>query len=475
MKKGLDKNYIFQCLSGGLSIENAEFEYAGLIDFEKRAYKSIVFENCIFNDRVLFTNAENVIHFHFTNCKFNEVSNFEDIKVLSSIEFRGCNFKQVNISKCESIFLLIENCQFQIALYLDNNKVDNARITTEESNVKGIISIDTDEIENVEIVSSTEFSFGKIWLSNFNFVSINANLACLEIDAHTFTRLEVESYLENVHLIEKFQLSDLKFSGDIYVRNVKIGELAISQLSSHDGILKFSESQIVNTEIENCYVSNFILNQVKFIQPPFIQSSDLTSLTMNNVTWADKKKSLDDSFLKQWIFPFYRWIAPLVNDLFKFDQISISDLKYNIETYRQLKVASIANHNQIEALVFYRNEMRLYWKLVRIEGGIPWYDRLLVFVNRWSSDFGQNWFLPLLWMFVFGFILFSSLLSWNYFGNDWSGGKEFGQFWVLFNPVHKTPEYVNTGAGLFTEFFMRVVIGYFIYHFIKASRKFGKV
>ena len=159
----------------------------------------------------------------------------------------------------------------------------------------------------------------------------------------------------------------------------------------------------------------------------------------------------------------------------QFDQINISELKYNIETYRQLKAASIANHNQIEALAFYRNEMKLYWKLVRIEGGIPWYDRALVFVNRWSSDFGQNWFLPLFWMFLFALLFYSSFLDWNYFGNNWSGWDEFGQFWVVFNPVHKTPDYINTGPGLFTEFIMRVFTGYFIYHFIKASRKFGRV
>ena len=49
------------------------------------------------------------------------------------------------------------------------------------------------------------------------------------------------------------------------------------------------------------------------------------------------------------------------------------------------------------------------------------------------------------------------------------------QMVVVLNPLHKTPEYINTGLGLFTQFLMRIFNSYFIYHFVKATRKFGKL
>ncbi len=105
--------------------------------------------------------------------------------------------------------------------------------------------------------------------------------------------------------------------------------------------------------------------------------------------------------------------------------------------------------------------------------GDKWYDTALIFINRFVSDFGQNWLMPLFWLFFFHTILYFSIIgfdftfSWEYFN---SGG---GQFFELLNPVHKTPDYIkNFNIGL--ELLLRVLDSFFIYHFIKASRKFGK-
>jgi hypothetical protein len=118
--------------------------------------------------------------------------------------------------------------------------------------------------------------------------------------------------------------------------------------------------------------------------------------------------------------------------------------------------------------------MKLYWKLIRIEGGIPWYDRFLVFLNRIISDFGQNWFLPLLWITIttsiFYFTIDQPTLSYKPL-DIWNGILE-----VLYyvNPVRKIDENLSKAAqGL--DVLFRVFNAYFIYHFIKASRKFGKV
>ena len=102
-------------------------------------------------------------------------------------------------------------------------------------------------------------------------------------------------------------------------------------------------------------------------------------------------------------------------------------------------------------------------------------DRILVFLNRWVSDFGQSWLLPLLWLLIFHFILFMSIFEWQFSLELTDFKRGLGEYFQLLNPVHKTPEYINSGMGLFTEFWMRVLGGFFIYHFIRATRKFAKI
>lgn len=117
----------------------------------------------------------------------------------------------------------------------------------------------------------------------------------------------------------------------------------------------------------------------------------------------------------------------------------------------------------------FRNEV-----LVRIEGGIPITDRFLVFVNRWSSDFGQNWFLPLFWITI--------TTGMHYFVIDQPElslcprniGTGILEALSYLNPVRKIDLNMSkSNQGL--DVLFRIINTYFIYHFIKASRKFGKV
>lgn len=158
----------------------------------------------------------------------------------------------------------------------------------------------------------------------------------------------------------------------------------------------------------------------------------------------------------------------------EYDKDDIVSLRYQKDTYRQLKKASLTNNNLIDALQFHANEMQSYWREIRLIGGDNFWDTILIFLNRWSSNFGQSWILPLVWLFLFHSLFFLFVMSY-FFGNSFSGNFEFGQFWVLLNPLHKTPDYINTGSGLFTEFLMRIFNSYFIYHFVKATRKFGRL
>lgn len=470
-----DKNYIFECLEKQQSIQGADFEFAGYVDFEKRPYKYIVFENCVFNDKVIFTNVENILGFYIINCRFNSVLILEDFKKINVIEFNNSQFRYLYLDESESDTIKITECNISNLIELNNLKIRDFKIEIININVEGEISIDSNDIDVLQIKSANESTYHSVVLNDFKFIQINANVNDLKLNAKKFDRLEVVNYSEQINSINNFIINDLVFDGNIYFNSINVDIFTLSHVFSSIGVLKLNEVEIRITQINNCYIDNLIFNQVKFIEPPNIQTSDLSKFKMINVSWADKSKSLESSFINQKIPVFYQWRKKYLkkwNKVFSKDQISL--LKYQIETYRQLKIASQNNHNQIDALAFYRNEMRLYWKEIRLVGGEKWYNTVLIFLNRIISDFGQNWVSPLLFLFGVHFILFMCIYKWQFSCNLTDVEYGVGQYFRLLNPVRVTPDYINSGMGIFTDFWMRVLNGFFIYHFLKASRKYGK-
>lgn len=158
--------------------------------------------------------------------------------------------------------------------------------------------------------------------------------------------------------------------------------------------------------------------------------------------------------------------------------LKLDDYIKQLEAYRLLKVASQNNKNEVDALDFYRLEMRTLWTIRRIKSGRKTLsDNILIGAARLFSDFGQNWWLPLLWLFGFHLLFIAFLFQ----GHSeiiiapFQTVKFLGQYFDLLNPVHKQPDWVNTSAGKLTDFVIRICSGYFTYHFVKASRKFGRI
>lgn len=467
------KDYIFECLKRGDEI-SADFEILGLVSLKDVLLKHVIFENCVFNDRFVLTEISDVINVEFLNCTFKQFFRLEKVEDANEILFKSCTFhKWIELKNLTSIFLSIESCTNHHSFALKDVMIEELGFSAEHVSFEGTLILDSPEQKEISLTSSPSNYFNRIILENFAKVEIDANVQQLDLEASVFKSLEVYSTKET-NLLEAMNIAYNHFEGTIILDKVEVNKLCIQNASCTNGMLTIGHSEIHNFEVDNCQIDHLFLNQVNFVNPPEFLGSNLNSWRLSGVVWSDRNRSLKDSFLSRRIVWFYWLFKKVLNEKKLFTKEEISLLKDHIETYRQLKTASIANNNQIDMLAFYGNEMKLYWKLVRIDGGIPINDRILLFINRVSSNFGQNWFLPLLWMFGFAFLFYSCILNWNYCGNAWSGSEEFGQFWVLFNPVHSTPNYINSGMGHFTEFIMRVVTGYFLYHFIRASRKFGR-
>lgn len=468
----------------GQEIGCFDFSFPVLIDFEKIPlfYKSqLRFIQCHFEFGVTILNlkkAEEFFDLKFIGCDFGK----HDLNIIYSeitnIEIQNCKASSLSISENTCFRISIENTECSEYCGIVRTECERFNLTHQEHKLFKLLVLDSSNLKYAHIYATHKIE--RVWIPHVEKAFLTGQFGTLDLEG-SFKHLEIRGTIVSSTNsvvranIGKFFIKHFNLEGAVFFHYAHIENLMFESLDASTANLKFQEVSIGSMKMLHCSIPSMTWNQLELKNPPDLSGTDLSALKMSNVKWG-RGYPLANSLLQSKIPPFY-FLVKSKSKILEIEERfgDLSELKYQRDNYRQLKMAAMANHNNIEALEFYKNEMILYWKEIRLEGGVTWYDRILVFVNRVSSNFGQNWFLPLLWMFAFALIFYSSILSWRYLDNDWSGGEEFGQFWVLINPVHTTPEYINTGAGLFTEFVMRVMIGYFLYHFIKASRKFGKV
>lgn len=469
-------------LQKNLPIKEETFSAPQILNFKTfqiDSARQIVFEGCVFKDRFYFINLE-FLHKKvlFKNCKFigSNSINFDSVKC-DMLSFKDCDFESLFIENLHVEEISINNCQVNKRLNVYDSKIGYFEIDCLNNRCINDIVFDSKEIEEINLFSYNK-SISKIYLNGFTKCYLEGDINSITVNANQFNTLQIKSWLkENEYVDSKIEfliISNLNFEGIISLENITIETFKLDEINCIKGGIWLNEVKVKNTNFVDCNISSFHWNQLKFNSPPEIIRCDLSGLKLTNVSWP-KGKRLKNSFLDERIPLFYSILLGVKLFKAKWNSENIIELQYQRDTYRQLKAASIENNNQIEALDFYRNEMRLYWKEIRINGGVNWHNRTLIFLYRWSSDFGQNWFLPVIWIFLFHGFFYSCILDWAYFLNNLTGDQEFSEYLKLINPAHALPNYINTSAGTFTDLIMRVSSGYFIYHIIKSTRKYGRL
>ena len=126
-------------------------------------------------------------------------------------------------------------------------------------------------------------------------------------------------------------------------------------------------------------------------------------------------------------------------------------------------------------MAFYRNEMETYYQEVLLSKTEKRGTRFLLRVNRWVGDFGLSWERPLLFLGLSHLLFYwIYLIASSKVGNDYCSGEAFGngvgQYFRFLIPFNH-PDYI-TGWPVSILFVMHVLDGFFVYHFLKATRKF---
>lgn len=489
-----------------VTIDECVFNQPIKLDFEglQADTKYIFFKNCVFEEDVQIVNLEGTYLFDYEH----DPRNHSNPAPYTFLRFERCTFNgsQVLFKNVKAFYLTTSECVFQ-QLRIVNSilpSVDIKESTLNECMILGsesiyfkieesvitLLILDSPNLENAHIKAK---HIENLYLRNLKNVRITGGVKEVKLEAKEFESVYIQpEYWWEKSSIKRFVVSDIILKGDIRLEKTYFEELKFWNVRSSSGMVLFNEINIDFSGFVDCTISDFYWNQVHFEKGLWIKRCDLSTLKLTNVRWLQDKK-LSNSFLDDQIPLFHAWRHKRlkeetdIEDYYELENLprrertkktgilegDLTNLRYERDTYRQLKAASTANHNHIEALEFYRNEMRLYWKEIRINGGVRWHDRILVFTNRWVSDFGQNWFLPIFWLFLFHTLMYCCIIHFQFKVSSTAFDNGIGQYFELLNPVHKTPDYIQ-GSDIAIEFFLRILNGFFIYHFIKATRKMIK-
>ncbi|MCJ8288449.1 MAG: hypothetical protein HRT58_00340 [Crocinitomicaceae bacterium] len=449
-------------------IINCEFKKGGKIENIKIG-KALIFEDCLFsknhNDDEFI--IENVYEGRLT---FKQSNIFQSKVVLSGLnnlktDVEGTFHNELKIvgGSCE---LSLRGVGKLLSTFSDisfSNIHDIKYLLFRDLEQKGSITFYS------SVPKSINFAQGNFDTIKFHNVK---NLPYLKIGS-----LETKS---NILSIAKFELPDCSLAGKMEFVNVKIESFVMKYFKNQNGDTLFRNVEFSgDVTFEHGDLSNVRFIDVNFLNAKInFNSSLLTESIFSNIIWPKKNLIHPNLAIKKYWKIVLKGIFKKKAVREKNNRDEVLLLKRQREIYRQLKVISQNNMSTIDMLAFHRNEMRVYWSNMRLSSELTRGDHFLVFLDRYVSNFGQSYARPFFFLLFFQFIV--CLFIWRFevgsfsylFESSFSEGAKQYANWLI--PIYKAPETWGAGATI-VGVMGRVFSGFFIFHIIKATRKFGKI
>lgn len=376
-----------------------------------------------------------------------------------------------------------------------------------------VITVSSDN----EIQSSNNFDYrlavhlnNKEWIKFYEYVQLNhlANPKFEFLNCDFYTTIElngkyIRSNIPNLSLnFASCEFNSMLFSNSVYQGKLKFRKcLFHKNLSFENAIFKnyleFFDCKFKSSP--NFYKSEFedVLTLTKSI---FEQNVLFTYTTFNRpliLSRTEFKKGIDlsQAIIKDSVVLFGTKISNFQSKIafLESDDNSYEDALYSYEiptinkkeTFRIIKHQLLAKNNIIDAINFEALEKKAHWQLLR-ERKVFFLNssRVSMFWNFISNNYKRSFWLAF-WFILYTSIPFFyfSIVSTNEYEVAWSFedfNKHVSIYINFLNPVHD-PNYLmkfgypakslNWGYYLL-DFFGRVFVGFGIYQFIQAFRKF---
>jgi len=413
-------------------------------------------------------------HFHsikFTRCKFKYDVTLYNIEVIENVEFIDCSF----LTKAKLIF---ESGIFHGDVTLGIRELQ--RLQIQGGNFKRFILGywgNFSSIKEVNIANISECS-GTIHLSRAMIESVyicgenqNTFLTIQDITANLFNI----SHLHTNIPIRLFNIKSLKVpekNSEFNVQHSTLGESVFFGVD-FDSFTQFNirQSFIGQTKFITCHLKKGIGAQVGrgLSRNAYEQLKSEIEVIKNHAD-ALREKIPDDPSISN----MEARILELSIGLKDLENKEIRDIKmFRRENYKQMKISAQNIGDTVNEKRFHAMEMCEY-----LEMETKCSDWLILWLSKWSSNFGQSLFRPIVFhVIIIHLLLFSIYFcfsnpkgyylsctdgSWKVF---WEG---FSVFWFLILPFR---DLSLDNHGLLDLAF-RVNSGFFIYNLLRATRKF---
>lgn len=363
----------------------------------------------------------------------SEVSNGQ-----TELQFSKCNFgKKLKIRNYETFFSdpFVEGgkplSEEDRCPYLQQNKAELAKIKITDCTADdgaylrvGFLKVENFVLSNLRLPQNAELNIGDCHFQSFK--------------------------LTNFRNIGKFKLYKINILSEEYDKE-----------KSYNPRFQIDNTSIGKTDFQSVNLTSFA--RVEMFDNIF------TEIDYTNVRWKreievgqygrpDYPKKWNDLNLSERLFNNY-----------KAERIRIAKKR---DTYRTLKNVMIRNNDQQEALVFYQKEIEHHWQITKWRKEFA--NKMILAFNKYTNNFGLNWWKPLLWLIGFSIFLYSCLL--NNLDMPVLVFEYWNNWFEFLNPTHKT-KFIQGSWDFGTyaiDFSFRIIEGLLIYQTIQAFRKYSR-
>lgn len=294
--------------------------------------------------------------------------------------------------------------------------------------------------------------------------SLNINLSVQNTSVDGSKNIKViSSYLQSL-TIKGYT------SGNVSVENCKIQELYLREFSgakeasfysleplyygTKDSLIEFHKCRFDGTWFDNVKFGSF--DVVSFFRSKLAKATFTSCTFPKDFTTFEKFKTLPNVH-----YP---------------DELSENYYKDQYETYLQLRSAldSSGNFYEAQKLQAISNEA------LRKITDVSFFDKLILHFNSWSNSHGLSIVKPFTLFFIVSIIFYVGYL-WTLGRMFNSNGVDYSLFAMYFSFIditHKNDFLVSRGQLNFwsqlIDFAGKIFLGYFIFQFVAAFRKYGR-
>ncbi len=449
-------------------------------DFENVEFKDgrsvLPFFNCFFEKLTIINEDEipfETISIAFFNCLLPEIQ----IEIISSLNitlgFYG-SFVSGKIANANLKGVDINNCLTPTSLFLIDVPQVQIRFTKEnfDQSLWQSLFIQYYIVEQARTLLENDIKF---YIYDPKNLLISSNFESNEDPFKPEIALSMNSGQEhNKTEIKGMSLNVLSISGNpagnLLLEDIKIKSWYIHNFSPSGTVSLHSIGPITLADTENKIgIHNSKLDNVEFDNISF-DNYDIISLYRTKFSRA-VFTSCD--FPKD--YKTFSKFVPIKNVHYP-DEKPDNYAKAQYEIFLQLKKAVEDRGNYYEA----QKLQAISHEALRQIKSISWYDRRILDINNWSNNHGLSVKRPLVGFFLISiplYILYLVSINKIFISSDFDASL-IGYYFAFIDITHRSDFLVGKSDfgwwTLIIDYIAKITVGFFIYQFIAAFRKYGK-